>query len=247
MPALPAINSLRTLLSSAVSIGATTISVASTAGWPTSGILSIDDEVIEYTGIVGNSFTGCVRGYDGTTPASHSTLDPLGNPNRVSLRIIAKHLNDAAYENATATPRRVGGIPAGSVFSQKTTVQEVVDQLLHPASDFWTDTPLHVTFATANNAVIATLAGTYTIVGIELRVTQAFDGVPPTIAIVGDDGMTTTTLMAAGDSELDTVMDFVKSMEYAPGVPFTLKVQWGSFSPAPTQGAITIILKVVEN
>ncbi len=42
------------------------INVTSTAGWPEKyGLLKIDDEIITYTGITTNSFTGCIRGFSG--------------------------------------------------------------------------------------------------------------------------------------------------------------------------------------
>jgi YHYH protein len=42
------------------------IVVNSTKGWPREyGLLKIDDEIITYTGITTNSFTGCVRGFSG--------------------------------------------------------------------------------------------------------------------------------------------------------------------------------------
>ena len=44
----------------------TTINVVSTAGWPSKyGLLKIRDEIITYTGITTNSFTGCIRGFSG--------------------------------------------------------------------------------------------------------------------------------------------------------------------------------------
>lgn len=44
----------------------TTINVSSTNGWPKSyGLLKINDEIITYTGITTNSFTGCIRGFSG--------------------------------------------------------------------------------------------------------------------------------------------------------------------------------------
>jgi len=43
-----------------------TINVVSTKGWPEKyGLLKIDDEIISYTGITTNSFTGCIRGFSG--------------------------------------------------------------------------------------------------------------------------------------------------------------------------------------
>ena len=57
-----------TTLSSDVAIDATSITVSSVKGFPsTYGLLKIDDEIITYTGISGNTFTGCVRGFSGVT------------------------------------------------------------------------------------------------------------------------------------------------------------------------------------
>ena len=44
------------------------ITVTSTKGFPQKyGLLKVDDEVITYTGITTNSFTGCIRGFSGIT------------------------------------------------------------------------------------------------------------------------------------------------------------------------------------
>ena len=49
-------------------IGAETIEVTSTKGFPNQyGLLKIDNEVITYTGITTDSFTGCIRGFSGIT------------------------------------------------------------------------------------------------------------------------------------------------------------------------------------
>jgi hypothetical protein len=58
--------------STILTIGITTtsniITVSSTKGFPqTYGLLKIDDEIITYTGITTNTFTGCVRGFSGIT------------------------------------------------------------------------------------------------------------------------------------------------------------------------------------
>lgn len=50
------------------------VTVASTAGFPsTGGVLAIDAEQIQYSGIVGNQFIGLVRGVNSTTPSTHLT------------------------------------------------------------------------------------------------------------------------------------------------------------------------------
>jgi hypothetical protein len=57
-----------TNLSTNVGIADNTISVKSTTGFPESyGLLEIDSEIITYTGITTNSFTGCSRGFSGIT------------------------------------------------------------------------------------------------------------------------------------------------------------------------------------
>lgn len=65
-----------TKLSSGIEFFDDTINVESTNGWPKEyGILKIDDEIITYTGITSTSFTGCIRGFSGT-----SSLTQENNP-----------------------------------------------------------------------------------------------------------------------------------------------------------------------
>lgn len=65
---------ISTTLNGAINSSVTTITVPSNGtkpfGFP--GIILIDDEQISYTGITTTTFTGCVRGVNGTTAASHS-------------------------------------------------------------------------------------------------------------------------------------------------------------------------------
>ena len=52
-----------------------TIQVINTRGFPNEyGLLKIDDEIITYTGLTTNTFTGCVRGFSGIT-SYHSIND----------------------------------------------------------------------------------------------------------------------------------------------------------------------------
>ncbi len=127
MTALPAINNKNTVLTADFAAVDVVAFVVSTVGWPTAGVFSIGTEVIAYTGKTVSSFTGLTRGYDGTTAAAYLTGATI------SLRIIAKHLNDAAYQNASPTPAAIGGIPAGTTFTSKTSVQEMFSQLLGTA------------------------------------------------------------------------------------------------------------------
>ena len=64
---------LETTTTGAVLAGDSTINVASTTGGfaATYGVLSIDDELVVYTGKTGAQFTGCQRGAFGTAAAGH--------------------------------------------------------------------------------------------------------------------------------------------------------------------------------
>ena len=85
-------------------VGAKIINVTSTKGFPNQyGLLKIDDEIITYTGLTTNTFTGCVRGFCGitsyhkelnqeelvfndTTAASHSTNSNIKNLSSLFLK-----------------------------------------------------------------------------------------------------------------------------------------------------------------
>lgn len=57
----------------------TTINATSTAGFPSpAGLIRIESEEITYTGTTGTSFTGCTRGANGTTAATHNNTAVFG-------------------------------------------------------------------------------------------------------------------------------------------------------------------------
>lgn len=61
-----------TYLDTAINASVTTITVLNGFTFPESGIVQIDSEKISYTGVDGNTLTGCTRGFGGTTAASHA-------------------------------------------------------------------------------------------------------------------------------------------------------------------------------
>jgi hypothetical protein len=63
--------SVTTQLNGSLNNSATTITVDATAAFPTIGRLDIGTELITYTGKTGTTFTGCVRGANGSTATSH--------------------------------------------------------------------------------------------------------------------------------------------------------------------------------
>ena len=86
-----------TTLSSDISISSDTISVSSTKGFPNEyGLLKINDEIITYTGLTTNTFTGCVRGFCGIT-----TYNDVDNPGELifSTSIAGIHTASSNVEN----------------------------------------------------------------------------------------------------------------------------------------------------
>ena len=59
-------------LSAAINASATSISLLNASSYPSSGTVLIDSEQISYTGVTTTSLTGCTRGVNGTTAASHA-------------------------------------------------------------------------------------------------------------------------------------------------------------------------------
>jgi hypothetical protein len=65
------IPSVTNQLNGAINNSVTTITVDSTTGFPATGRIDIDTELITYTGVTPTTFTGCGRGANGSTAASH--------------------------------------------------------------------------------------------------------------------------------------------------------------------------------
>jgi len=93
-----------TTITSAVSSSDTTISVPSTKGFPSEyGLLKIGDEIITYTGITTNTFTGCVRGFSGVTGYNVGITSSLNDVNKENLvfedTVAAAHVNGTSVTN----------------------------------------------------------------------------------------------------------------------------------------------------
>ena len=89
-----------TSLTSEITSNDTTISVETTKGFPNQyGLLKIGSEVISYTGITTNSFTGCQRGFSGITSYRDSN-----NPSEITFSdsSAASHVNGSDVDNLSA-------------------------------------------------------------------------------------------------------------------------------------------------
>ena len=62
-------------LTDTIDAGDTEIAVDNTDDFPASGVILIEDELIEYTGKTGTSFTGCSRGSNAATHADGTSLN----------------------------------------------------------------------------------------------------------------------------------------------------------------------------
>lgn len=65
-------------LNGALNDTSTTVTVDSTTGFPSTGYIKINDEIISYTGVTATTFTGCVRGAEGTESESHLDNEIVG-------------------------------------------------------------------------------------------------------------------------------------------------------------------------
>ena len=84
-------------LTAPVGIDSTEVFVDSTRGFPNEwGLVKIDDEIITYTGVTTNSFTGVVRGFSGITSYRQPT-----QPNNIVFEktAAADHSTDAPVQN----------------------------------------------------------------------------------------------------------------------------------------------------
>ena len=89
-----------TTTSSSITSTDTTISVSNTKGFPNQyGLLKIDNEIITYTGITTNSFTGCVRGFSGVTDY-HQDLNK--EELVFSTSTAAEHSNSSSVQNLSS-------------------------------------------------------------------------------------------------------------------------------------------------
>ena len=64
-------------LSSSINTSVTSLTMASSSSFPSSGTVLIDNELITYTGNSGGTLSGLTRGASGTTAASHSSGDTV--------------------------------------------------------------------------------------------------------------------------------------------------------------------------
>ena len=89
-----------TSITDAIDSDSAVISVVSTKGFPEKyGLFKIDDEIITYTGITTNTFTGCIRGFSGIT-----TYNTISDPQELefSTSRAASHSVGSTIQNLSS-------------------------------------------------------------------------------------------------------------------------------------------------
>lgn len=99
-----------TTLSGSVSGSATEIAVADAAKFPSLGTIQVESEQITYTGKTSTSFTGCTRGANGTSAASHAS--------GAAVFPVATESVTCAASAPEGTQYPVGGLPVTSFSKQ---------------------------------------------------------------------------------------------------------------------------------
>ena len=112
-------------LAADVSLLDTTVTLTSGSGFPESGRVQIDSEILTYAALVGNNLTGCVRGVNGTTAATHTSGAAVNCATLIVSN--ADHgalVNDfVTYSSATT----LGGVITAAVLNQEYEVTQVIN------------------------------------------------------------------------------------------------------------------------
>jgi len=163
---IQAANNAQTTLNGALTANATTVAVISTALFANTGCFAVDNELISYTGKTATSFTGCVRGFDGTTAATHSSGATVSD-------VVTTRHHEVVVDAILAIQERLG---AGTVLPLAKGGTGVA--LTDPNADrilFWDDSAGAMAFLTAGTGLTitgttieTTGAGTVTSVGLSL-------------------------------------------------------------------------------
>lgn len=108
-----------------VATGDLTITLTSASGFPNNGRIKINSEIITYEGISSNTLTGCNRGQNGTTAASHTSGDAV-----LCATIIVSDTNHGAVDFDFVTfsgAATFGGNITANVINQEYQITHIVN------------------------------------------------------------------------------------------------------------------------
>jgi len=102
-----------TTLNGTITSTATTITVANASNLAGTGFIKLDDEIINYGYITGNTLYNCFRGQQNTTPAAHTTGATVYNPNVPAATLWLTPDNSQQYTLVYYRLRRIQDAGAG--------------------------------------------------------------------------------------------------------------------------------------
>mgnify|MGYP003624207137 CR=1 FL=1 len=111
-------------LAAAATATVTTLTLTSSSGFPTSGRIKINNEIITYAALNGNNLTGCVRGVSDTIAAAHSSSDAV-----LCATIVVADSAHGALENDFVTfsgSASLGGNLTAAIINQEYQITTIV-------------------------------------------------------------------------------------------------------------------------
>ena len=112
-------------LNGAIDAVQTTITLTSSSGFPTSGRIKIEDEIITYALVSGNILTGCVRGVNDTVAATHADAQVV-----LCATLIVTDTDHGALENDFVTfssAATLGGNITANILNQEYQVTTIIN------------------------------------------------------------------------------------------------------------------------
>ena len=112
-------------LDGAITVIDTSITLLSSSGFPNSGVIKIDSEIITYASVSGNTLIGCVRGVNDTVASTHAD-----EANVLCSTLIVSNTNHGALENDFVTfsdAATLGGNITADVLNQEYQVTAIVN------------------------------------------------------------------------------------------------------------------------
>lgn len=151
-----------TTLNGGINNSVTTITVVSTAGFPTAGELRITSEVITYTGITPTTFTGCTRGARGSANVAHSTgvaVTKIQSPPAATA--VPMYINTTDYANnvSVVNETRITAAKAGIYNLQWSGQFNNSDSAIHDASVWLRVNGVDIVGSTGFISVVGTHGG----------------------------------------------------------------------------------------
>jgi len=112
-------------LDGAITAVDTTITLTSTTGFPSSGRIKIEDEIITYASVSGSNLIGCVRGVNDTTAAAHDDAEAV-----LCATLIVNDTSHGALENDFVTfsaATALGGNITADILNQEYQITAIIN------------------------------------------------------------------------------------------------------------------------